>query len=123
MNKSNFYEDKYILSYIKSSIINSYIQLNIKKERYEYTICLYSDEKTLNIQTDTKENFIDEFLLMYDLKKLLNEKEFLLFKLKFVNEYSDKRISEILSISRQAVNKQVHKLQDKLKPYIQNNKY
>ncbi len=39
IEKKQFYEDKYILSYIKTSIYHEFIRLNKKQEEYENKIC------------------------------------------------------------------------------------
>lgn len=118
---NHFLDDKYILSYIQSSIKHAYIHLSMSK-RQQTKEYLFFDDNYLNvISKDTYA--INDTLLFMDLKTLLSKKEFRLFQLKFLKEYSDTEIAALFHVSRQAVNKQVHKLKSKLRNYIENKEY
>ena len=120
IEEKRFYEDKYILSYIKKAMYHEFIQLNQKKENDENYICLLPEEVAFeNILVDTTSGHsMKEMLLLIDMKQTLTAKEFVLFQLKVIKGYSDKDIAAILHISRQAVNKQINKMKPKLKAYI-----
>ena len=115
-----FCQDKYILSYIKSSIRHKFIYLNKKDEEYENHVCFLS-EKTLfkTILVDNSSNYsIRDIMLLTDIEHLLTEKEWKLFVLKILKGYSDSDIAAMLHISRQAVNKQINKMKKKLKIFL-----
>lgn len=115
-----FHQDKYILSYIKSSIHHKFIHLNKKDEEYENHVCFLSEKTPLKaILVDDSDNYsIKDIMLLTDIEHLLSEREWLLFVLKILRGYSDSDIAVMLHISRQAVNKQINKIKPKLKKYI-----
>jgi hypothetical protein len=61
---------------------------------------------------------MEDELYITDIKKLLNDKEYELFVLKFLRQFSDFEIAKQKGISRQAINKNVNKIKNKLKKYF-----
>ncbi|MBU5593383.1 sigma-70 family RNA polymerase sigma factor [Clostridium sp. MSJ-4] len=112
IHKKNFKEDKYIISYIKKSIINRYVSLS-KKLTKKYT---YEAEFDSNLMyfNDDDENIIE----LYDLLKDLTRVEKNIIVLKYLHNMSDVEIAELHNISRQAVNQTKNRALNKLKSYI-----
>ena len=105
--------DAVILSYIKTAIKNEYISLNKKYEeklskQYSY------DELATEITDYSYKREFQNLLTIIDLKNILDENDFKLIYLKFYLNYKDKEIAKYFGVSRQAVNKRLHKIMDKL---------
>lgn len=116
IQQENFKKDKYILSYIKTSIKNAYISLNEKKQKYLNHIFLTKNnliEEYSYLTNNTSEEKSNIFLT--DMKNNLTKKEYNLLILKFLEGYSDAEIGNILGITRQAINKQSNILKKKIK--------
>lgn len=120
IEKKQFHEDKYILSYIKNSIYHEFIQLNKKQEEYENKICFLKEETAFdNILIDESFNdSVKDILFFIDIKQYLTKKEWMLLKLKIVDGFSDGEIAVMLHISRQAENKQINKMKKKLTTFL-----
>ncbi len=96
-----FKQDKYIVSYINSSIKNDYIYLSMNKNKLYY----YELPINLDIIETLYQPNLEDKLVVKDLLSLLTRKEKEVINLKYFEEYSDTEISKKLRISRQAVNK------------------
>lgn len=111
--------DSYILSYFKKTIYFSYVTLSKKQEKYLYNnIYNYNDDyKIERITYKNDLSLLNDDLYITDIKKILNIKEYELFCLKFINQLSDSEIAKIKNVSRQAINKNIIKIKNKLKKY------
>jgi len=105
----HFKEDKYIIGYICQAIKSEYIKIS-KKEKF-YTICTeYND----NINSPTSNKGLEYALLINSIKGTLNQKDWDFFNLKFLEGYSDYEISRMYNISRQAANKRLKNIRNKI---------
>jgi len=98
-----FKEDKYIINYIYKSIKAEYIKLSKYNSKYN------TDD---NIKTTNPTNEIEYNLLLLAIKSILNEDDFKLFKLRFINNFSEIEIAHIYNISRQAINKKINNIRN-----------
>lgn len=98
---NSYKEDKYILSYINTSIKNSFYNLNNK-------YCTIKNNELIVDSTlpnyGTEVSFDSNFFITYSLDKL-TPKEKLIINYLYVNDMKVIDISKKLKISRQAVNK------------------
>jgi RNA polymerase sigma factor (sigma-70 family) len=106
-NKIFALHNKYILSYIKTTIRNAYIYLNKRAEKYDNLNILLDDFSLLN--TKHSDDEIEENLFFDDIKKLISETNYTIIKLKYIDGFSEEQIGNKLGISRQAVNKRLNK--------------
>lgn len=117
IQKDNFKNNTYILSYIKTSIKNAYIFFNKKNQKYLNHNLFVKDnlvfEKYSYLSANISEDKANIFII--DMKNLLTEKEFQLLTLRMLKGYSDIEIAKILRLTRHAVNKQFNKLKRKIK--------
>lgn len=121
MNRGNFcLSDMYILSYIKNSVYFGYIELSKTQEMYLYNnkFDYNCDYKMNRLSYKEKLCSMEDEIYITDIKKLLNDKEYELFVLKFLRQFSDFEIAKQKGISRQAINKNVNKIKNKLKKYF-----
>lgn len=114
--------DAYILSYIKKSVYFGYIALSQKSEKYKYKNVFYDNYEYKVDKISYKEDMclMEDALFLTDIKRILNVKEYELFRLKFIEQYTDSEIAKIFGISRQAVNKRINKMKKKLWEYYKN---
>lgn len=105
-----FKEDKYIINYIYKSIKAEYIKLSKYISKYNNTKDVFDD----NIKTINTTNEIEYDLLLLAIKSILNKDDFKLFKLRFINNFSEIEIAHIYNISRQAINKKINKIRNRL---------
>lgn len=120
IDKENFYlSDFYILSYIKKSIYFGYIALSKKQKKYLYNNSFnYNEDYKIEKLTYAEDlSFMEDKLYMTDIKNILNNREFELFYLKFIKQLSDTEIANIKNVSRQAINKSIIKIKNKLQKY------
>lgn len=103
-----------ILAYIKTAIKNQYIYLSKKnlenKKRYlNYdNVMAQQPDNTSSINLNSK-------IFLWDLKNTLNTKEINLVYLKYYLQYSDKEIADLYNVSRQAINKRLKTIINKIK--------
>lgn len=114
--------DVYILSYIKKAIYFGYIALSKRIENYSYKNILYESYEFFIEKVSYKENlsFFEDELFKTDIGKILNEKEFKICVLKFIERFTDAEIAEQYNVSRQAINKTINKIKKKLYSYYRN---
>lgn len=120
LDKGNFHlSDAYILSYFKKTIYFSYVTLSKKQRKYIYNNLYNYDEDYKIGKITYKEDLssLEDDLYITDIKNILNNKEYELFYLKFINQLSDSEIAKIKNVSRQAINKSIIKIKNKLKEY------
>jgi RNA polymerase sigma factor (sigma-70 family) len=110
--------DMFILSYIKRSIYNAYIQLHINIEKVNYYEQTYDEFEYVSNLIPNSINEYVEAMFILDMERLLTNKEFILFKQKFILNLTDNEIAHQLKISRQAVNKKIKNLKEKIKKSI-----
>lgn len=113
-NSSRFLEDKYLISYINTSIKRTYYAL-IKKD-YMYinsNIFVASGEDFNNFTFKDNSN-----LIFTDLLKCLSSKESLIITMHYLYMYKDTDIAKKLNISRQNVCVTKKRALNKLKAYI-----
>lgn len=111
IDKGNFTEDKYIISYIKKSIINRYIALSKQLSK----VSRYESEADINlIYADNDEDVLE----MCDLLKDLTEIERKVIILKYMYMMKDSEIAILNNISRQAVNQAKNRAISKLRLYF-----
>lgn len=106
---AEFFDDKYILSYIEKSIKNIFITLNSRKERMQNMFCSLEDISchTASYQINTSDMEIKEFLATLPAR----EKD--IFFKKYYLDLSDKEIANHYGLSRQAINKSRNKVKQK----------
>lgn len=119
IHKANFKMDQYILSYIKSSIVNKFNHLCSFNQKYTGIEYISIDEKSLDIPVSNKTD-IDNYFLLCDLKQLLTKEEYFIIYLKYMG-YTDLNVAKYLCVTRQAINKRLHKLKIKLQEYFSQN--
>ena len=109
----------HILSYIKKTIYFSYIALSKNQEKYLFNNSFnYNEDYKFEKLTYSEDlYFIEDSLYITDIKKILKNKEYELFYLKFIKQLSDSDIANIKNVSRQAINKSIIKIKNKLKEY------
>lgn len=107
-------DEKYIMSYITTSLKNNFLKL--KSKHYKYSELKILDELDLILEGEDDENIND--CIVYDYFKALSTKERKVVEEIVFNCKSIKEISEYLHISRQAVNKIKIKAFDKLRKGI-----
>lgn len=114
--------DAYILSYIKKSVYFGYIALSQKNEKYKFKNIFYDnyDYKVDKISYKADVCLMEDELYLTDIKKILNIKEYELFRLKFIEQYTESEIADIYGISRQAINKKINKIKNILCEYYKN---
>ena len=120
IDNGNFHlSDSYILSYIKKTIYFSYIALSKNQEKYLFNNSFnYNEDYKFEKLTYSEDlYFIEDSLYITDIKKILKNKEYELFYLKFIKQLSDSDIANIKNVSRQAINKSIIKIKNKLKEY------
>lgn len=101
----NFKEDKYIVNYIYKSIKSEYIKLSKYSRKHDI-----NDEFDDSINSNYQSNEIEYHLLLITIESILNQKELELFKMRFINNYSQIEIARKYNISRQAINKKINKI-------------
>lgn len=120
LDSGNFVlSDAYILSYIKKSIYFKYIALSKKLQENTYRNITYDNDDFILDKITYKENLgnLEDELFKTDIRNILTDKEFNICILKFIYRYTDKEIAERYGVSRQAINKTVNKLKQKLWVY------
>lgn len=117
IQQDNFKNNKYILSYIMTSIKNAYIFFSKEKQKYLNHFFLTKDNSVFEEYSYLTNSISEEKsnIFMIDMKKILSKKEYNLLTLKFIKGYSDEEIGKILGITRQAINKQLNRLKRRIK--------
>lgn len=87
------------ISYISTALRNKYIDTIKKDSNYKSEISL---ENTRDIEV---KGVNDDLVIFQDMLSVLDKRKLCIVTLKFQYDYSDCEIGEMLSISRQAVNK------------------
>ena len=101
-------DDKYILSYIKTSIKNAYIQINSQNKKYDIKNELTSDiEKYTYVHSKgqpyiNQEKYCEYLVLLDEMKKFLTKKDYCIIIMKY------------FGISKQAINQKLKILLKKL---------
>lgn len=108
--------DAAVLSYIKTTMKNSYIALSKRNGVRKSQIPL-DDLDTENEKIGAESIDFDGGVLREDLLQFLSAEEELLLEAKIFYGYSDAEIANQLGISRQAVNKRYRKIIEKVKEY------
>lgn len=111
--------DAAVLSYIKTTMKNSYIALNKRNSVRKSQIPL-DDLDAENEKIGAAGIDFDSHMLREDLLQFLSAEEELLLEAKLFYGYSDMEIAKKLGISRQAVNKRYRKILEKAKKYYAN---
>lgn len=107
--------DKYIVSYIHSALKNKYIYLSKKQS----ILLKQSDELDLNIyESSITSQDLYNYVFVKDLLNQVTELQRTILILKFIKNYSETEISDILDISRQSVNKAKNRALVTLKKYL-----
>ncbi|MBD8045814.1 RNA polymerase sigma factor [Clostridium faecium] len=107
--------DKYIVSYIHSALKNKYIYLSKKRS----ILLKQSDELDLNIyEGSITSQDLYNYVFVKDLLSQVTELQRTILILKFIKNYSETEISNILDISRQSVNKAKNRALVTLKKYL-----
>lgn len=96
LNKFVTTEDKYIVSYINTSIKRYYINLSSKQQTLV-------NKESFQTKEETAIYYDKSNIIFYDLIKTLNSKEQLVLEMKFVYIYTNTEIGRCLHISRQNV--------------------
>jgi len=107
--------DKYIVSYIHYALKNKYIYLSKKQS----ILLKQSDELDLNIcESSITSQDLYNYVFVKDLLNQVTELQRTILILKFIKNYSETEISNILDISRQSVNKAKNRALVTLKKYL-----
>ena len=105
-----------IIAYIAKSIHTSYIRISQKTKLAFVEIPLDSSESKQEHQTE--HTILDSYDLYRDeIMALLSEREYLVFRLYYLQDISIESIAKMLNVSRQAVNKVKNKATEKLKKF------
>lgn len=119
ISEQNFINNKYILSYFKSSIKNAFIQYSISYKKYTSSILLIENYNLLDMSINNfNSNNIDDYLLLLDIKDMMSEDEYNIIRLKITKNYTSIEIANKLGISRQTLYKRINKIKSKLKDYF-----
>ena len=111
-------DDGGIVAYISRSLKNQAIQLSKcrkKSLRHEKPICDYEEDAQFAIMTLNSAEDCHLRLLLEDIKKVLTKTEYEIITLHYVRGYTVQEISEMRSLSRQAVNQCKNRALEKLK--------
>lgn len=111
--------DAAILSYIKTTMKNSYIALSKRKGIRKFQIPL-DDSDAENEKIGAISIDFDEQVIKEDLLRFLSTEEELLLEAKLFYGYSDIEIAKKLGVTRQAVNKRYRKIIEKARQYYAN---
>ncbi|HAG43745.1 MAG TPA: sigma-70 family RNA polymerase sigma factor [Clostridium sp.] len=112
---SNKSPDKYIVSYIHFSLKNKYIYLSKKQS----LLLKQSDELNLTICEDPIMPYdLYNSIFIKDLLSQVTELQKNILILKFIQNYSETEISNILDISRQSVNRAKNRALVTLRRYL-----
>ena len=119
LENERFRHDGVIVSCISTTIRNRYYLLCKEESKNIKTVCSYEELQIEKADEDfSKENKI----LLLSLEKHLTESEIVLIKHKFFDGYRDSEIAKYYGISRQAVNKKVHKVIRKIRKLYEERK-
>ncbi|MDD6794662.1 MAG: sigma-70 family RNA polymerase sigma factor [Clostridiaceae bacterium] len=116
LDKDIFKKDSYIISYINISIKNCYYSLYLENQKNHNL----KNKFILNYDLTVHEHYN---LLFYDLIKNLSKKEKYIFKMKYINNYSNSEIASTLNVSRQNVQICIKRALEKLKKNINGDDY
>lgn len=111
---NNLKYDKFLIGYVSSALKNRYIQLSKKYSS------IYSMETELNLSIakgDLSSKLEDRVFIGEVLDKLSGIQKKVIV-MKFIKNYSDKDISNILKISRQSVNRAKNRGLKNIRKYI-----
>lgn len=97
LEQPNFKDDKFIIAYIKTSIKNHFCLLYSNQKKYDSIVEASVHNKQVEQHT------INSNLIFYDLIKILNPKEKIIFEKKFLYNYTNTEIANYLNVSRQNV--------------------
>lgn len=111
--EDNMKNEPILISYLGKSIRNEYIRLSKEKNKY--------NKVSLNLDINTEDNITEvDFDYVSDLlNKCLTEKETSIMTLLFIKGYKVSDVSEVMHISRQAVNQCKNRSLMKLKEFIE----
>lgn len=114
--------EAYILSYIKKTIYYEYINLSVKRKNYDFNNVFYDNyDYTVNKKLYSNESYLmQDKLFLLDIKKILNDREYVFFILKFIKKNKDREIAILYGISRQAVSVSIKNIRKKLIEYYRN---
>ena len=116
IHSANFHLDSVIIAYITTTIKNCYFALCKKENKRINTMCNYEDIKVADTLSNTKD-ILEDNLFMLSLEKYLSNAELELIKMKFCLGLKDAEIAKNQGISRQAVNRKLHKIIKKIKRF------
>ena len=119
LENERFQHEGVIISYISTTIRNKYYYLCKEESKKREKTCSYEE---LQFEKQDEDFSKEDKILLLSLKKYLTESEFILTKYKFFDDYRDSEIAEKYGISRQAVNKKVHKLIKKIQKLFEEGK-
>lgn len=111
LQNDRFKQEGIIISYISTTVRNRYYSLCKEEAKVVHTTCSYEE---LQLKSNDEDLLEDEHFLLLSLKEHFNESEIELIKKKIFWNYKDAEIAKLQGISRQAVNKKIHKLIRKL---------
>lgn len=111
LEKDVFKEEKYIISYVSTSIKRYFFQLYSKQQKNSNgEMYLYEDYPDIT--------YNESNIVFYDLIKKLNSKEQLILEKKFVYSYTNTEIAMYLNVSRQNVQVSIKRALMKLQKCI-----
>lgn len=103
LNKLNLINDGAFVNYIKTSMYREYYRLSRNQNKNIDEIELI-DNKFIH-SNDYNDIEIKLLLNEFCIKKIITQKQLKILQMKYIVNFTDKDIGEILGISRQAVNK------------------
>lgn len=107
IENEQFKNDGVIISYISTTIRNEYYALCKAEAKAVNTTCGLDGVQLMSDDQDLSE---DERLLLFSLQRYFKDSELELIKQKIFRGYTDTEIAKFQNISRQAVNKKVHRV-------------
>ena len=110
IEQERFKQEGIIVSYISTTIRNQYYALCREEAKRVNTTCNYDE-----LQLKSEDLSEDEKILLFSLKNYFKDSEIELIKQKIFWGYTDVEIAKLQGVSRQAVNKKVHRVINKLK--------
>ena len=117
IENDNFKEDdKYILSYINTSVKNSYIQLNSQKERYlNNNIFVLDDDEYVGECKKINVEFVTISLICGEIERLLSRNDYQIVMMKYAEGRTEEDIAKMYGVSKQAINKRLKKSREIIK--------
>lgn len=104
-------------TWIITILINNCNQFYREKKNLNY--CLLDENYTNDLYHTNEYSKIDDKVDFFELLKILDENERLIFTLYYSNNYTTKQISEILKINENTIKSKIKRSKDKIQKYVE----